>query len=64
MRLQPGALLRAVLSGMALVMAQAVFSQTPLGLNPTQVGLNDTSAHRISDEIWQATGFGNTFMVI
>jgi alkyl sulfatase BDS1-like metallo-beta-lactamase superfamily hydrolase len=64
MRLQPGALLRAMLSGMALVMAQAVFSQTPLGLNPTQVGLNDTSAHRISDEIWQATGFGNTFMVI
>lgn len=48
----------------ALLLSQALLAQAPLGLNPTQVGMNDTEAHRITDEIYQATGFGNTFMVM
>ncbi len=57
-------LLRSTLAVITLSVLQPALAQTPLGLNPTQVGLNDTAAHRITDEIWQATGFGNTFMVM
>lgn len=60
----PAAVARSVWVGLALLLCQPLSAQTPLGLNPTQVGLNETSAHRITDEIWQATGFGNTFMVV
>lgn len=56
--------LRAILAGLALLLCQSLLAQTSMGLSPTQVGMNETSAHRITDEIWQATGFGNTFMVI
>jgi alkyl sulfatase BDS1-like metallo-beta-lactamase superfamily hydrolase len=51
-------------AGLALLLWQPLLAQTPLGLNPTQVGLNETAAHRITEQIYQATGFGNTFMVI
>lgn len=53
-----------ILAWVLVLPGMPLSAQTPLGLNPTQVGLNETSAHRITDEIWQATGFGNTFMVI
>jgi alkyl sulfatase BDS1-like metallo-beta-lactamase superfamily hydrolase len=59
-----GQMATGTLAGIVLLLWQPLLAQAPLGLNPTQVGINDTSAHRITDQIWQATGFGNTFMVI
>lgn len=48
-----------------LLMASAhSMAQTPLTGDPAQVGANQTEALRISDQIYQATGFGNSFMVI
>lgn len=55
---------RSLLTTLLLFSCQTLLAIEPLGLNPTLVGSNETSAQRITDEIWQATGFGNTFMVI
>ncbi|PLW81403.1 hypothetical protein CWI75_15335 [Kineobactrum sediminis] len=53
-----------ILMTVSLFLCLPVLAQTPMGLDPTQVGSDETSAQRITDEIWQATGFGNTFMVV
>lgn len=39
-------------------------AQTPLVGDPAQVGRDQTEALRIHDQIFQATGFGNTFLVV
>lgn len=54
----------AILMTGLLFLCQPVLALTPLGLNPTQAGSDENSAQRITDEIWQATGFGNTFLVV
>lgn len=60
----PVMFLNAALAGLVLLLCQPLFAQTSMGMNPTQVGADETSALRITDGIWQATGFGNTFMVV
>lgn len=55
---------RLALTGLALLLCHPLFAQTPMGMHPTTLGVEETSALRITDGIWQATGFGNTFMVV
>ncbi len=55
---------RTIFITISIFSCQLAIAQTPMGLDPTQVGSDETSAQRITDEIWQATGFGNTFMVV
>lgn len=55
---------RTIFITVSIFLCQLAMAQTPMGLDPTQVGSDETSAQRITDEIWQATGFGNTFMVV
>jgi len=38
-------------------------AQTPLGINPVMTGRGQTEALQIHQQIYQATGFGNTLMV-
>lgn len=45
------------------VVSTRLLAQVPMGLNPTQIGRDQTEATKITDRIYQATGFGNTFLV-
>lgn len=54
----------ALLFCVSACVATVGFAQTPLTGDPTQVGRDQTEALRVNDVIYQATGFGNTFMVI
>ena len=47
-----------------LISSSIGLAQTPLSGDPGQVGANQTEALRITDQIYQATGFGNTFLII
>lgn len=47
-----------------LVATPVALAQEPLSGDPTQAGANQTEALRITDQIYQATGFGNSFMVV
>lgn len=59
-----GVLPRLALAGLVLLQCQPLFAQTPMGMNPTTFGAEETAALQITEGIWRATGFGNTFMVV
>lgn len=47
-----------------ILAAPQLRAQEPLQGDPTQAGADQTEALRITDQIYQAIGFGNSFMVI
>ena len=53
-----------LLLNLVMVIPALVHGQVPLTGDPTQAGRNQSEALRINEAIYQATGFGNTFMVV
>ncbi|MFM1896995.1 MAG: hypothetical protein RLZZ385_2069 [Pseudomonadota bacterium] len=53
-----------ILYALSLAYSLPALAQVPLTGDPTQAGANQTEALRITGQIYQATGFGNTFLVI
>ena len=53
-----------VLCSLLGILSVNCLAQSPFTGDPTQAGVNQTAALKINEQIYQATGFGNTFMVI